>query len=170
VNLIRDSSAPSDHLFKHLGNIVCTRALACLIFMRLMITLTASAGYLTRSSTNILAATGWRWIGTATTAFLHSSPSCGGIASSAPDSPTTSPGIRRWPKPSCTHSALITRATTTRNGSAPCAPCRSVHSDATREDDAAVGTSIPRSTRTRYDHNGRVRRAEFGGAGRPGRY
>jgi hypothetical protein len=98
VNLIRDSSAPSNHLFKHLWNIVCNRLLAFLIFMYLMITMTASAGYLSRSNTNILAATGWRWIGTATIATLHSSPSCGSIASSAPDSPTTSLGIRRWPK------------------------------------------------------------------------
>jgi hypothetical protein len=80
------------------------------------ITPTASAGYLTRSNTNILAATGCHGLGQL---LLHSStlrPSCGGIASSAPDSPTTTPGIRRWPKPSCTHSALITRATASRNG------------------------------------------------------
>jgi hypothetical protein len=113
VNLTRDSSAPSDHLFKRLWNILCNSLPACLIFLHLMIPLTASAGYLTRSNTNILAATGWRWIGTATTTFLRSSPSCGGIASSAPDSPTTSPRIRRWPKPSCT---LIIRAIASRNG------------------------------------------------------
>ena len=54
----RDTNACANRFFKRLWNIVCNRLLACLIFMQLMITLSASTGYLSKSNANVLAATG----------------------------------------------------------------------------------------------------------------
>jgi hypothetical protein len=53
-----DSNASLARFLKRRWNMVCNRLLACLIFMQLMITLSASTGCLTGRNTDILAATG----------------------------------------------------------------------------------------------------------------